>query len=58
MIFLQMTIACVRCVRREMLLSNKNEEFVNISHELRTPLTLILGPAKRLLQNNELAETI
>jgi len=39
----------------ELLLSKKNEEFVNISHELRTPLTLIIGPAKRLLQSDDIA---
>ena len=28
----------------------KTQLFANVSHELRTPLTLILGPARRLLQ--------
>lgn len=30
----------------------KSRFFANISHELRTPLTLILGPLKRLLNND------
>jgi signal transduction histidine kinase len=32
----------------------KTEFFANVSHELRTPLTLVLGPAERLLRDDNL----
>lgn len=35
----------------------KTNFFTNVSHELRTPLALILGPAEKLLSNNNLPET-
>ncbi|MEL7120420.1 MAG: histidine kinase dimerization/phospho-acceptor domain-containing protein, partial [Bacteroidota bacterium] len=34
---------------------SKSRFFANISHELRTPLTLVLGPLKRLVNENQLS---
>ena len=47
-------------VNREHDVKLNNEKlrfFTNISHELRTPLTLILGPAKQLLDENNVNAT-
>ena len=41
--------------RVELLLEQKNDEFVNVSHEFRTPLTLVLDPVTQLL-NSGLAD--
>lgn len=34
----------------------KSQFFANVSHELRTPLTLILGPASKMLDDQNLSE--
>ncbi|ANW96657.1 hybrid sensor histidine kinase/response regulator [Wenyingzhuangia fucanilytica] len=47
-------------VNRERDVKLNNEKlrfFTNISHELRTPLTLILGPAKQLIEQEEVQST-
>lgn len=44
--------------RKEKLAENKMEFITNISHELKTPLTLIYNPLKRILERNEIEETL
>ena len=44
--------------RKEQLAENKMEFITNVSHELKTPLTLIYNPLKRILEGNEIEETL